>query len=66
MNQDTKPEDILENEINARLIIIDEMSMVDTALLHQFLSAVPLDAQLIFVGDEDQLPSVGPGESLKI
>ncbi|WP_174834661.1 SF1B family DNA helicase RecD2 [Staphylococcus aureus] len=64
-NQDTKPEDILENEINARLIIIDEMSMVDTWLYHQFLSAVPLDAQLIFVGDEDQLPSVGPGQVFK-
>ncbi len=51
----TKPEDILQNEINARLIIIDEMSMVDTWLFHQFLSAVPLDAQLIFVGDEDQV-----------
>lgn len=65
-NQDTKPEDILENEINARLIIIDEMSMVDTWLFHQFLSAVPLDAQLIFVGDEDQLPSVGLVKYLKI
>ncbi len=64
-NQDTKPEDILENEINALLIIIDEMSMVDTWLFHQFLSAVPLDAQLIFVGDEDQLPSVGPGQVFK-
>ncbi|WP_123985873.1 SF1B family DNA helicase RecD2 [Staphylococcus aureus] len=64
-NQDAKPEDILENEINARLIIIDEMSMVDTWLFHQFLSAVPLDAQLIFVGDEDQLPSVGPGQVFK-
>lgn len=64
-NQDTKPEDILENEINARLIIIDEMSMVDTWLFHQFLSAVPLDAQLIFVGDEDQLPSVGSGQVFK-
>ena len=64
-NQDTQPEDILENEINARLIIIDEMSMVDTWLFHQFLSAVPLDAQLIFVGDEDQLPSVGPGQVFK-
>ncbi|MBO1198011.1 ATP-dependent RecD-like DNA helicase [Staphylococcus simiae] len=64
-NQDTQPEDILDNEINARLIIIDEMSMVDTWLFHQFLSAVPLDAQLIFVGDEDQLPSVGPGQVFK-
>ncbi|MDK6297580.1 ATP-dependent RecD-like DNA helicase [Staphylococcus caprae] len=64
-NQETQPEDILDNEINARLIIIDEMSMVDTWLFHQFLSAVPLDAQIIFVGDEDQLPSVGPGQVFK-
>lgn len=64
-NQDTQPEDILENEINARLIVIDEMSMVDTWLFHQFLSAVPLDAQIILVGDEDQLPSVGPGQVFK-
>ena len=64
-NQETQPEDILDNEINARLIIIDEMSMVDTWLFHQFLSAVPLDAQIVFVGDEDQLPSVGPGQVFK-
>ncbi|RAA69507.1 ATP-dependent RecD-like DNA helicase, partial [Burkholderia multivorans] len=36
-SQDTKPEDVLENEITAKLIIIDEMSMVDTWLFHQFL-----------------------------
>lgn len=35
-NQDTQPEDILENEIKAKLIIIDEMSMVDSWLFHQF------------------------------
>ncbi|MDY4022952.1 ATP-dependent RecD-like DNA helicase [Staphylococcus borealis] len=64
-NQDTQPEDILDNEIKAKLIIIDEMSMVDTWLFHQFLSAVPLDAQVVFVGDEDQLPSVGPGQVFK-
>ncbi len=64
-NQDTQPEDILDNEINASLIIIDEMSMVDTWLFHQFMDAVPLDAQIIFVGDEDQLPSVGPGQVFK-
>lgn len=64
-NQDTQPEDILDNEIKAKLIIIDEMSMVDTWLFHQFLSAVPLDAQIVFVGDEDQLPSVGPGQVFK-
>jgi exodeoxyribonuclease V alpha subunit len=64
-NQDTQPEDILDNEINAKLIIIDEMSMVDTWLFHQFMSAVPIDAQVILVGDEDQLPSVGPGQVFK-
>ncbi|MDG0842612.1 ATP-dependent RecD-like DNA helicase [Staphylococcus equorum] len=64
-NQDTQPEDILDNEISAKLIIIDEMSMVDTWLFHQFLSAVPIDAQVILVGDEDQLPSVGPGQVFK-
>ena len=64
-NQETQPEDILDNEIKAKLIIIDEMSMVDTWLFHQFLSAVPLDAQIILVGDEDQLPSVGPGQIFK-
>lgn len=64
-NQDTQPEDILDNEIKAKLIIIDEMSMVDTWLFHQFLNTVPLDAQIVFVGDEDQLPSVGPGQVFK-
>ena len=64
-NQDTQPADIFDNEIKAKLIIIDEMSMVDTWLFHQFLNAVPLDAQIVFVGDEDQLPSVGPGQVFK-
>ena len=64
-NQDTQPEDILDNEITAKLIIIDEMSMVDTWLFHQFMNAVPIDAQIVLVGDEDQLPSVGPGQVFK-
>ena len=64
-NQDTKPEDILDNEIHAKLIIIDEMSMVDTWLFHQFMAAVPEYAQVVLVGDEDQLPSVGPGQVFK-
>lgn len=64
-NQETKPEDILDNEISAKLIIIDEMSMVDTWLFHQFMAAVPNDAQVVLVGDEDQLPSVGPGQVFK-
>ncbi|UXR70662.1 ATP-dependent RecD-like DNA helicase [Staphylococcus sp. IVB6238] len=64
-NQETKPDDLLEHEIDARLIIIDEMSMVDTWLFHQFMNAVPKDAQVVLVGDEDQLPSVGPGQVFK-
>lgn len=54
-----------EKEIEGRLIIIDEMSMVDTWLAHQLLKAVPEDAQIIFVGDQDQLPPVGPGQVLR-
>ncbi|WP_271852451.1 ATP-dependent RecD-like DNA helicase [Planococcus maritimus] len=54
-----------EKEIEGKLIIIDEMSMVDTWLAHQLLKAVPVDAQLIFVGDQDQLPPVGPGQVLR-
>lgn len=54
-----------EKEIDGKLIIIDEMSMVDTWLAHQLLKAVPEDAQLIFVGDQDQLPPVGPGQVLR-
>ena len=54
-----------EKEIEGKLIIIDEMSMVDTWLAHQLLKAVPDDAQIIFVGDQDQLPPVGPGQVLR-
>ncbi|MBS4173643.1 ATP-dependent RecD-like DNA helicase [Bacillus sp. FJAT-49736] len=51
--------------IDGKLIIVDEMSMVDTWLAHQLLKALPNQIQVIFVGDEDQLPSVGPGVVLK-
>lgn len=54
-----------ENPIEGRIVIIDEMSMVDTWLAHQLLKAMPDHVQVIFVGDEDQLPSVGPGQVLK-
>jgi exodeoxyribonuclease V alpha subunit len=43
------------------LFVLDETSMVDVVLGHQFLRAVPAHAAVIFVGDVDQLPSVGPG-----
>lgn len=60
--RENKPDDILENDISAKLVIIDEMSMVDTWLMFQLMRAVPNDCQIIFVGDQDQLPSVGPGQ----
>ncbi|MFA9557158.1 ATP-dependent RecD-like DNA helicase [Evansella sp. AB-rgal1] len=46
------------------LIILDEMSMVDTWLANQLFKAIPKTMQVILVGDEDQLPSVGPGQVL--
>ncbi|WP_062104600.1 SF1B family DNA helicase RecD2 [Bacillus niameyensis] len=54
-----------ERQIEGKLVIVDEMSMVDTWLAHQLLKALPNHIQVIFVGDEDQLPSVGPGQVLK-
>lgn len=47
------------------LIIVDETSMVSTDLMASLLRAIPLGAKLILVGDQDQLPSVGPGTVLK-
>ena len=49
------------NPLKADAIIVDEMSMVDIQLLHSLLQAVPQRRRLIFVGDPDQLPPVGPG-----
>lgn len=51
-----------QKQLEGELLIIDEMSMVDTWLANQLLKAVPTGMQVIFVGDEDQLPSVGPGQ----
>jgi exodeoxyribonuclease V alpha subunit len=51
--------------LQAGLIVIDESSMVDTILMYHFLKAVPGDAVVVFVGDVDQLPSVGAGNVLK-
>jgi len=47
------------------LLIADECSMIDVPLAHQLLQAVPTEASVIFVGDVDQLPSVGPGQFLR-
>ena len=54
-----------ENPLDADVIIIDEMSMVDISLMHSLLRAVNVGTRLILVGDVDQLPSVGPGNVLR-
>lgn len=54
-----------QNPLEADVIIIDEMSMVDIFLMHALLSAIVSGTRLILVGDVNQLPSVGPGSVLK-
>ena len=54
-----------QNPLEADVIIIDEMSMVDISLMHSLLRAVNVGTRLILVGDVDQLPSVGPGNVLR-
>lgn len=61
--QDT--EDTEGRPVEASLIIIDETSMLDCWLAHQLLKAVPETSQVVLVGDQDQLPPVGPGQVLK-
>ncbi|WP_273850898.1 SF1B family DNA helicase RecD2 [Guptibacillus spartinae] len=53
------------NPIEGRLLIVDEVSMVDVWLANQLFKSLPSQIQVIVVGDEDQLPSVGPGQVLK-
>ncbi len=50
-----------ENPLEGDVFVVDEMSMVDVALAHQLARAIPPRAAVLFVGDVDQLPSVGPG-----
>ncbi|MDL4841449.1 SF1B family DNA helicase RecD2 [Aquibacillus rhizosphaerae] len=52
------------NPLSGQLLVIDEFSMVDTWLAYQLFKAIPTDMQVLIVGDEDQLPSVGPGQVL--
>jgi exodeoxyribonuclease V alpha subunit len=53
-----------EHPLGADLLVVDETSMVDVALMNQLLRAIPPTACLLLVGDVDQLPSVGPGAIL--
>ena len=50
--------------VDAKIVIIDEFSMVDLGLAARLFSAIETDAKIILVGDVDQLPSVSPGEVL--
>jgi exodeoxyribonuclease V alpha subunit len=54
-----------ETPLNADLVVIDETSMLDVPLCYHLLKAIPKTASVIFVGDVDQLPSVGPGNVLR-
>ncbi len=67
IDEDEEPS-FLRNELNpidADIVIIDEMSMVDIFLMDHLVKAIRPGAKLILVGDVDQLPSVGPGNVLK-
>jgi exodeoxyribonuclease V alpha subunit len=55
----------LDNPLPCNAIVVDEASMLDVFLAHSLLKAIPEEAQLLLVGDIDQLPSVGAGNVLK-
>lgn len=54
-----------DDPLKADLVIIDEVSMLDTYLAHQLFTSLEQGTQVILVGDDNQLPSVGPGQVLK-
>ncbi len=54
-----------QNALKTDFLIIDETSMIDIFLAHSLFKAVSLNTHVIFIGDVDQLPSVGPGNVLK-
>lgn len=54
-----------KNPLSCDVLVIDEASMIDTMLLYNLLKAVPVTAGVIFIGDINQLPSVGPGAVLR-
>jgi exodeoxyribonuclease V alpha subunit len=53
-----------DNALDLELLVIDESSMIDVFLMHSILKALPQKAHLVFLGDIDQLPSVGAGNIL--
>ena len=64
-NQPAHFERNASNPLEADVVIIDEMSMVDVQLMHSLLLAITPGTRLILVGDENQLPSVGPGNVMR-
>jgi exodeoxyribonuclease V alpha subunit len=54
-----------QNALKTDFLIVDETSMIDIFLAHALFKAVSLNSHVIFIGDVDQLPSVGPGNVLK-
>jgi exodeoxyribonuclease V alpha subunit len=54
-----------ESPLDVQFLIVDECSMLDISLTASLLKAVPHDSQILFIGDADQLPSVGAGNVLK-
>lgn len=54
-----------DNPLDASMVIVDEVSMLDVLLANHLLKAIPPHAHLLLVGDADQLPSVGPGRVLR-
>jgi exodeoxyribonuclease V alpha subunit len=54
-----------DNPLDYDLVVVDEASMVDSRLLDMLLAAMRDDASLLIVGDDNQLPSIGPGDVLK-
>lgn len=65
LTADDQEGDESDKDLKGQLIVIDEMSMVDTWLAYQLFKAIPKGMQVIMVGDKDQLPSVGPGQVLR-
>lgn len=62
LNGREMPTDMNARDLEGSLLIIDEMSMVDTLLFKTLIQAVPTSMYVVLVGDKDQLPSVGPGQ----
>ena len=54
-----------DNPLPCQFVIVDEFSMVDILLFYHLLKALPRESHLLLVGDADQLPSVGPGNTLR-